>query len=116
MKIRLFVINIKIIIIYLQNNKNRNLTVPSILQKGIKKTQSSITELLEQLMQNVYKFTAAVENVLPAYFSDEDLYRCDNKKLPDFVSKENVQWAIEMLTAFRQQEIYVRFEISLVFN
>ncbi|XP_033220083.1 cilia- and flagella-associated protein 206-like isoform X2 [Belonocnema kinseyi] len=86
--------------------------LPSILQDAIKKTHSSIVELLEQLMQKVYKFTTAVETVLPDDFSDEGFCCCDDKKLPNFVIEDDVQWCIEMLTAFRQKEIYIRKILS----
>ena len=91
-----------------------NFAVPNILQDAIKKSQFSIMELLEQLMQKVYKFTAAVENVLPDDFSDENLCCCEDKKLPDFVTEDDVHWGIEMLTAFRQKEIYIRLRIFIV--
>lgn len=85
------------------------MSVPSILQGAIKKTQSSIMELLEQLMQRIYKFTSAVENVVQLDFSDEELGSSSEKKFADSITDDDLQWSIQMLAALRQQEIYIRF-------
>lgn len=72
--------------------------MPAILQKATKKTRDCVMEFLERLMTKIYKFTAAIEKI------------CLIRKLIPFgvYTIENVNWAIEMLTACRQQEIYVR--------
>lgn len=73
--------------------------VPAILQEATEKTRDSIMEHLEQLMSKIYRFTTAVER---AYVAREIIPF-------GIFTEENVQWAIEMLAASRQQEIYVRF-------
>ncbi|XP_076759546.1 cilia- and flagella-associated protein 206 [Xylocopa sonorina] len=76
--------------------------LPAILQKAVKKSRDSITEFLGRLMMKIYRFTAAVEKI---GFMKE--------VIPFGVfTKENANWAIEMLTACRQQEIYVRKMLS----
>ncbi|KAK2583789.1 hypothetical protein KPH14_009690 [Odynerus spinipes] len=90
--------------------------LPSILQDAVKKTYDSILELLEQLMGKIYEFTAIVENVISSVCDseDDDIY-CFPKNdfvLPDNIMKENYRWAIEVLTATRQQEIYIRKLLS----
>ncbi|OAD56516.1 hypothetical protein WN48_03203 [Eufriesea mexicana] len=76
--------------------------LPAILQKAIKETRDSIMEFLERLMTKIYRFTAVVEKI------------CYVREIIPFgvLTKENVNWAIEMLTACRQQEIYVRKLLS----
>lgn len=55
-------------------------------------------EFLEHLMTKIYKFTAIIEKI------------CFVKELPiNIFSKMNIEWAIEMLTVCRQQEIYIRY-------
>lgn len=55
-------------------------------------------EFLEHLMTKIYKFTAIVEKI------------CFVKELPiNIFSKKNIEWATEMLTVCRQQEIYIRY-------
>ncbi|KAL6446763.1 hypothetical protein ACFW04_001295 [Cataglyphis niger] len=70
--------------------------LPSILQEALTKTRNSVLELLEPLMVKVYKFTAIVENAIKTKKTNE----------------EHIKWAIEMLTACRQQEIYIRKLLS----
>ncbi|KAM0730404.1 Cilia and flagella-associated protein 206 [Formica fusca] len=72
--------------------------LPSILQEALTKTRNSVLELLEPLMAKVYKFTSIVENAIM------------KKATPDL--EEHIKWAIEMLTASRQQEIYIRKLLS----
>ncbi|XP_060825040.1 cilia- and flagella-associated protein 206-like [Bombus pascuorum] len=76
--------------------------LPAILQKATKKTRECIMEFLERLMTKIYKFTAAIEKI------------CFIRELIPFgvYTIENVNWAAEMLTACRQQEIYVRKLLS----
>ncbi|XP_076234575.1 cilia- and flagella-associated protein 206 [Calliopsis andreniformis] len=76
--------------------------LPAILQEATQKTRDSVMEYLEQLMPKIYKFTTVLERA----FITRDI-------IPFGVfSKENVEWAIEMLAASRQQEIYVRKLLS----
>ncbi|XP_051164030.1 cilia- and flagella-associated protein 206-like [Leptopilina boulardi] len=84
--------------------------LPSILQEAIKKTQLSIMELLEQLMQRIYKFTSAIENNIQIELSDDEEICSDNdnKKLTNSFTNDDIQWSIQMLAALRQQEIYIR--------
>lgn len=84
--------------------------MPSILQEAIKKTQLSIMELLEQLMQRIYKFTSAIENIIQIELSDDEEICSDNdnKKLTNSFTNDDIQWSIQMLAALRQQEIYIR--------
>ncbi|XP_043485126.1 cilia- and flagella-associated protein 206-like isoform X2 [Leptopilina heterotoma] len=83
--------------------------LPSILQEAVKKTQSSIMELLEQLMQRIYKFTSAVENVLHLELSDYEKFSSgSDKKFTNSITDSDIQWSIQMLASLRQQEIYVR--------
>nr|XP_012136219.1 PREDICTED: UPF0704 protein C6orf165 homolog isoform X2 [Megachile rotundata] len=72
--------------------------LPAILQEAVKKTHDSIMTFLEQLMSKIYKFTATVEK---AFLMKEIIPY-------GFFTNKNIQWAKEMLTACRQQEIYVR--------
>ncbi|XP_012281391.1 cilia- and flagella-associated protein 206 [Orussus abietinus] len=81
--------------------------LPSILQQAVSRTRNSILELLEKLMKKVYKFTAAVENTMSIPPDDDDDEVC-RPKFPSRVCQEDVDWAIEMLAASRQQEIYIR--------
>nr|XP_034179194.1 cilia- and flagella-associated protein 206 [Osmia lignaria] len=76
--------------------------LPAILQEAVKKTHESIIEFLEHLMSKIYKFTAAVEKSVVM------------KAIIPFgiFTKKNVNWVKEMLTACRQQEIYVRKLLS----
>ncbi|KOC59228.1 UPF0704 protein C6orf165 like protein [Habropoda laboriosa] len=76
--------------------------LPAILQTAIKRTRDSIVEFLERLMLKIYKFTAAVDK---AHLIKE--------VIPFGVfTMENINWTIEMLTACRQQEIYIRKLLS----
>ncbi|CAK9824752.1 Cilia- and flagella-associated protein 206 [Anthophora retusa] len=76
--------------------------LPAILQNAIKRTRDSIVEFLEYLMLKIYKFTTAVDK---AYLV---------RAVVPFgaFTNENINWAIEMLAACRQQEIYVRKLLS----
>lgn len=72
--------------------------MPAILQKAVKRSREIIMEFLEHLMTKIYKFTAIVEKI------------CFVKELPiNIFSKKNIEWATEMLTVCRQQEIYIRY-------
>ena len=76
--------------------------MPAILQKAIEKTRDCIVEFLENLMTRIYKFTALADKIIFI------------KELIPFgvYTKENVNWAIEMLSASRQQEIYIRYVVN----
>lgn len=75
--------------------------LPAILQKAVKRSREIIMEFLEHLMTKIYKFTAIVEKI------------CFVKELPiNIFSKKNIEWATEMLTVCRQQEIYIRKLLS----
>ncbi|XP_072759801.1 cilia- and flagella-associated protein 206 [Anoplolepis gracilipes] len=76
--------------------------LPSILQEALTKTRNSVLELLEPLMAKVYKFTAVVENA-----TTRMLINASTSNL-----EKQIEWAIEMLTASRQQEIYIRKLLS----
>ncbi|KMQ94994.1 hypothetical protein RF55_4818 [Lasius niger] len=80
--------------------------LPSILQEALTKTRNSVLELLEPLMAKVYKFTAIVENTITSTSIDAS-YACSSKETASDL-EEQIEWAIEMLTASRQQEIYIR--------
>ncbi|XP_014605288.1 PREDICTED: UPF0704 protein C6orf165 homolog [Polistes canadensis] len=80
------------------------LIVPSILQDSVKKTYDNILELLERLMTKVYEFTDVIEKIISSIVINEDDDIC--------YSKDNFKWAIEILTASRQQEIYIRKLLS----
>ncbi|XP_012543365.2 cilia- and flagella-associated protein 206 [Monomorium pharaonis] len=84
--------------------------LPSILQEALTKTRNSILELLESLMAKIYKFTAVVENAITRmsidYASDAACYTSREAQ------EDKIEWAIEMLTASRQQEIYIRKLLS----
>ncbi|XP_066587430.1 cilia- and flagella-associated protein 206 isoform X2 [Prorops nasuta] len=71
--------------------------LPSILKEAINRTHKIIIELLEEIMKKIYRFTSAVENAMNL-----------QEFLPDNISDKDVDWAVEMLTACRQQEIYIR--------
>ncbi|XP_008205959.1 cilia- and flagella-associated protein 206-like isoform X1 [Nasonia vitripennis] len=77
--------------------------LPSILQAGMNRTRLSIIQLLELLMEKVYKFTAGVEAAIQSHFYND----CEDG--PEF---KDILWSIEMLVATRQQEIYVRKLLS----
>ncbi|XP_011174414.1 cilia- and flagella-associated protein 206 [Solenopsis invicta] len=81
--------------------------LPSILQEALTKMRNSILELLESLMTRIYKFTAVVENAIDA--SDAACYSSEEAISN---AEERIEWAIEMLTASRQQEIYIRKLLS----
>lgn len=64
-------------------------------------------------MAKVYKFTAVVENTIACTSSTNvslDAACSNNSKGATAMctARENVEWAIEMLAASRQQEIYIR--------
>lgn len=80
--------------------------MPSILQEALTKTRNSVLELLEPLMAKVYKFTAVVENAITR--TSIDVADADSSKGATSDLEEQIEWAIEMLTATRQQEIYIR--------
>lgn len=80
------------------------LSVPSILQEALTKTRNSVLELLEPLMAKVYKFTAIVENAI----TRTSIGVAGSSKEATSDLEEQIEWAIEMLTACRQQEIYIR--------
>ena len=83
--------------------------VPNILQEALMKTRNSILELLEPLMAKIYKFTAVVENAVTCMSIDiSDVICCNSKETASDV-EEKIEWIIEMLTACRQQEIYIRY-------
>lgn len=87
--------------------------MPSILQEAIGRTRASILELLERLMHTVYKLTAAVEKALMNVFvTGQENNSFESETLADasieFDREGNVKWFIEMLTACRQKEIYIR--------
>ncbi|XP_043679846.1 LOW QUALITY PROTEIN: cilia- and flagella-associated protein 206-like [Vespula pensylvanica] len=92
--------------------------LPSILQDAVKKTYDDILELLERLMTKVYEFTATVENIISFVLVDEDYsddicYSTINKIiLPENIKEDNYERVIEILTASRQQEIYIRKLLS----
>lgn len=76
--------------------------MPAILQKAVEKTRDCVVEFLENLMSRIYKFTALADKII---FVKE--------LIPfDVYTKENVNWAIEMLSASRQQEIYIRCAVN----
>lgn len=83
--------------------------MPSILQEALTKTRNSILELLESLMAKIYKFTAVVENAITRMSIDASNAACYSSKEAASDAEENIEWAIEMLTASRQQEIYIRY-------
>ncbi|XP_011645595.1 cilia- and flagella-associated protein 206-like [Pogonomyrmex barbatus] len=84
--------------------------LPSILQEAITKTRNSILELLEPLMAKIYKFTAIVENAITIDSASKIV--CCGSKEAESDAGEKIEWAIEMLTASRQQEIYIRKLLS----
>ncbi|XP_014487436.1 PREDICTED: UPF0704 protein C6orf165 homolog [Dinoponera quadriceps] len=91
--------------------------LPSILQEALTKTRNSILELLEPLMGKVYKFTAAVENAIVCTSStdasaDVACRSSSRRAAATLTTRENVEWAVEMLAASRQQEIYIRKLLS----
>lgn len=69
-------------------------------------------ELLEPLMAKVYKFTAVVENAITCATDIPNIVRDIPKGIASDL-EEKIEWAIEMLTASRQQEIYIRFPFKL---
>jgi len=83
--------------------------VPSILQEALTKTRNCILELLEPLMAKIYKFTAVVENAIMRMSIDISDAACCSSKDATSDAEEKLEWAIEMLTASRQQEIYIRY-------
>ncbi|XP_011702835.1 PREDICTED: UPF0704 protein C6orf165 homolog [Wasmannia auropunctata] len=86
--------------------------LPSILQEALTKTRNSILELLEPLMTKIYKFTAVVENAITRMSIDpSDAARGISTEAASD-AEEKIEWAIEMLTASRQQEIYIRKLLS----
>ncbi|XP_011878807.1 PREDICTED: UPF0704 protein C6orf165 homolog [Vollenhovia emeryi] len=84
--------------------------LPSILQEALTKTRNSILELLEPLMAKIYKFTAVVENAVTRVSTDASDAACCSSEEADADGK--IERAIEMLTASRQQEIYIRKLLS----
>ncbi|XP_011296767.1 UPF0704 protein C6orf165 homolog [Fopius arisanus] len=76
--------------------------LPQILQKAIEKSHQSILEFLQDIMKRVYRFTAAVENIV--------LILSSSLKSPRFSDNhtDHAIWLIETLTAYRQQEIFIR--------
>lgn len=89
--------------------------MPSILQEALTKTRNSILELLEPLMTKIYKLTAVVENAITCISIDaSDVAHCSLKKAASDANGK-IEWAIEMLTASRQQEIYIRFFFEIIF-
>lgn len=81
--------------------------MPGILQEALTKTRNSVLELLEPLMAKVYKFTAVVENAIT--HTSIDVADADSSKEATSDLEEQIEWAIDMLTAGRQQEIYIRY-------
>jgi len=90
------------------------LSVPCILQEALLKTRTSILDLLELLMDRIYKLTASVEKMISRLLNDfndsSDAADHEEKAIDD---DEKLEWALEMLAANRQQEIYVRFIFSI---
>ncbi|XP_077266992.1 cilia- and flagella-associated protein 206 [Temnothorax americanus] len=86
--------------------------LPSILQEALTKTRNSILELLEPLMAKIYKFTAVVENAITRISIDAPDAACSGSKEAALDADGKIEWAIEMLTASRQQEIYIRKLLS----
>ncbi|KYN19793.1 PREDICTED: UPF0704 protein C6orf165 homolog [Trachymyrmex cornetzi] len=86
--------------------------LPSILQEALMKTRNSILELLEPLMAKIYKFTAVVENAVTCMSIDVSDAACCSSKEAASDAEEKIEWFIEMLTASRQQEIYIRKLLS----
>jgi len=86
-----------------------NFLVPSILQEALMKTRNSILELLVPLMAKIYKFTAVVENAVTCMSIDVSDAACCSSKEAISNAEEKIEWIIEMLTASRQQEIYIRY-------
>ncbi|XP_012062355.1 PREDICTED: UPF0704 protein C6orf165 homolog [Atta cephalotes] len=82
--------------------------LPSILQEALMKTRNSILELLVLLMAKIYKFTAVVENTVTCMSIDVSDAACCSSKEAISNAEEKIDWIIEMLTASRQQEIYIR--------
>ncbi|XP_031771217.1 cilia- and flagella-associated protein 206 isoform X2 [Apis florea] len=75
--------------------------LPAILQKAVKRSCEIIMGFLEDLMLKIYKFTAIIEKI------------CFPKELPiNIFTKSNIEWASDMLTVCRQQEIYIRKLLS----
>lgn len=60
-------------------------------------------------MAKIYKFTAVVENAITRMSIDASDAACRGSKEAASDAEEKVEWAIEMLTASRQQEIYIRY-------
>ncbi|KAL0129841.1 hypothetical protein PUN28_001831 [Cardiocondyla obscurior] len=86
--------------------------LPSILQEALTKTRNSILQMLEPLMTKIYKFTAIVENAITCTSIDTlDATFCSSKEIVSDMQKK-IEWTIEMLTACRQQEIYIRKLLS----
>ncbi|XP_043271050.1 cilia- and flagella-associated protein 206 isoform X2 [Venturia canescens] len=88
--------------------------LPAILQESVGKSRDSVLELLEDLMKTVYRLTSAVEKIINVkteenngtqdYGESEE----DRKYPQDATSDEDFSWAVELLGACRQQEIYIR--------
>nr|XP_046475202.1 cilia- and flagella-associated protein 206-like [Neodiprion pinetum] len=84
--------------------------LPSVLQEAIAKTQSSTMHVLEKIMNKVYNFTAAIDRTICASLEREDV--CSNDPNPPHwppeITSDHVEWAVQMLAAGRQQEVYIR--------
>ncbi|XP_048506844.1 cilia- and flagella-associated protein 206 isoform X2 [Athalia rosae] len=82
----------------------------TVLQEAVAKTQSSTMHVLETIMNKVYNFTTAVDRVIMSSYIGEEEVCSDNTKhcTVSELSSQQVKWAVEMLAAGRQQEIYIR--------
>ncbi|XP_063980157.1 cilia- and flagella-associated protein 206-like isoform X2 [Diachasmimorpha longicaudata] len=77
--------------------------LPQILQDAVEKSHQSILDFLQNIMRKVYQFTAGIETMVFTLSSSPKSPSFDNNDPTD-----HAHWAIEMLTAYRQQEIFIR--------
>ncbi|XP_015119230.1 cilia- and flagella-associated protein 206 [Diachasma alloeum] len=80
--------------------------LPQILHEAIEKSHQSILDFLQNIMKKVYQFTAGIETIV---------FTCSSSPKSSLLNNNNINnptdyacWAIEMLTAYRQQEIFIR--------
>lgn len=79
--------------------------MPGILQDAVGKSREAVLELLEELMKTVYRLTGAVERIIEDNADESE----EGKKWSvKAASEDDFVWAVELLTACRQQEIYIR--------
>lgn len=81
------------------------------------KSRDAVLELLEDLMKTVYRLTSAVERMINETIenNENDDYekRGNEQNNPQRESfDEDFSWAVELLGACRQQEIYIRHEVQ----